>query len=186
MKYLITPSLLNAYIYFLEASLDNASEEFLNTLNKVFKTNEAIENGIKYEHDLMNKIVIDEFTPLVENGIWQVKLTKELTIDNDTFVLYGIADVIKENLIMDIKRTSNYKYLKYKNSMQHRIYMYCSEIHNFKYLINENDTTYYIEEYQYTQNTESEIIACINDFMQTINNCEEFKTAFNINFISNY
>lgn len=186
MKYLITPTLLNSFLFFQKDTREEATEEFLNTLNKEFKTNELIEKGNKYEQDLISGVVKDEFTPYVENGLYQVVLKKDIKINNIDFILYGKADVIKENYIYDIKRTKQYQYLKYQSSMQHRIYMYCSGIHNFKYLINENDSIRYIEEYQYTKYTENEIMTCIMDFMDTINFCEEFKTAFNKNFISKY
>ena len=65
MKYLITPTLLNSFLFFQKDTREEATEEFLNTLNKEFKTNELIEKGNKYEQDLINGIVKDEFTPYI-------------------------------------------------------------------------------------------------------------------------
>jgi hypothetical protein len=127
---------------------DKVFNDFLNTLRKI-KTPppEAIIRGINFENDVRiyaetgllpsiddnnkeNRIeAIQTIGNIVKGGLWQVVLQKEITLnnrklglDNTTFLLYGKADVIKENIIYDVKTTSSYDIGKYTNSPQHLLY----------------------------------------------------------------
>lgn len=172
MKYLITVSLLNSFSFFMSEYGDR--EDFIRMLNKEFHSNEYIERGIKFEDDILeyNKSgilpefnqeikltetrlnnhnlmcdCIREFGDEVKGGFWQKSFSKTIKIGDDNFVIYGRADVVKEDTIYDIKYTKKYDLGKYKDSMQHRIELACSDFPTFKYIVSDLKDTY-VEEYQ--------------------------------------
>lgn len=71
-----------------------------------------------------------------EGGKQQEKVMKDIVVDGNEYHLFGYADVILPNWIIDIKTTSHFKgdevYLK---RSQHRIYSICTEKEDFWYLV---------------------------------------------------
>lgn len=134
-KYLITPSLLNAWKYAI--SLENEYgnlEEFIKTLSREpMKTNEAIETGFQFE-DFM----IENYKP-TKNGCYQVKLYKDIKTKTGNYLLYGRLDCLKAGRIFDYKYTGSYDVGKFYNSCQTLIYFeICPEANSFEYLISNN------------------------------------------------
>ena len=172
-KYLITPSLLTSWQFYLKRE-DNNKEEFLNTLKKnKIEPNKNMQRGLDYE-DLISSIlhynnksddlVINEIIDIIKDGLWQEPVMQDAAIHGINVLLYGRTDTIKENTIYDIKRTSHYYIGKYINSIQHDLYMLCSGLTNFKYLISTGDNLY-IEEYNFTNNSKDNIINIIDNFL---------------------
>lgn len=134
-KYLITPSLLNAWKYAI--SLENEYgnlEEFIKTLNKEkFEESDAILTGYQYEDFMINN-----YNP-TKNGCYQVKLSKNITTKTGNYVLYGRLDCLKAGRIYDYKYTGSYDVGKFYDSYQHVIYFeICPEADSFEYLICNN------------------------------------------------
>lgn len=134
-KYLITPSLLNSWKYAI--SLENEYgnlEEFIKTLSREpMESNEAIENGFKFE-----EYMIQNYEP-TKNGSYQVKLSKNIITKTGTYVLYGRLDCLKAGTIYDYKYTGSYDVGKFYGSYQHPIYFeICPEADKFEYLISNN------------------------------------------------
>ena len=203
MKY-ITTSLLSSFKYWQES--EKPIDEFMNTLNKIkTPTTEAMQRGIDFENDIQqhciefkNEILnendkisseyancIYKITNIVKGGLWQCKVQKEIKINNQDFMLFGYADVIKENAIYDIKTTAVYELGKYNTSTQHLIYMYCTGIKNFEYLIAQGGETlenFYRESYSMQDDCESKIRQKISEFLSFLDNCEEAKIAYNNNW----
>lgn len=114
-RYLITPSLYNSYIYYVGTDFekygDKASEieakakqDFINCLSKIYTSNEILERGIAFENsvnDICNGLPVEpmenakDVADIVGKGIWQQKLCKTV----GDYVLYGKADVIREDII---------------------------------------------------------------------------------------
>lgn len=148
MRYLITPTLYNAYRYYISCDPERAEQkykEFLGTLTKQgFTPTPAILKGFKFEDDIRaycdGKLTnpneaIKEIGEMVKGGIWQTKVSVEIEVNGLKILLYGKPDVIKADVIDDIKRSGYYEIGKYRESLQHLIYMYCSQIPKFRYLI---------------------------------------------------
>ncbi len=139
--YLVTPSLYNSY-YWYRNSNALSEEEFLRVLNKEpIPPTEIMQEGIDFENeihelttgerDYSDNVIAKCIAYIVHGGEWQKPCRKEL----DNYVLKGRIDVFFPHRIYDIKLTNHYEYGKFKNSIQHSLYMYCTGVTNFEYLI---------------------------------------------------
>ena len=195
-KYLITPSLLNSYQYYIQDEFKSPADsraDFLKTLSRErFEPNEAMQRGINFENEI--KTIADKFIELeiedyeeksnlfkiayiVKGGLWQQTCKKDLQVGNQEFLLYGRIDVVKRDTIYDIKFTSNYELGKFMDSSQHRIYLYCLGLPKFQYLISDGKE-YWIEDYHNHKGIEDELKGMISDFMSYLENDKEAKEMF--------
>jgi hypothetical protein len=248
-KYLITPSLLNSFAYYIQDEWKSPAEsraDFLKTLSrKKFEPNEAMQKGIDFEDDIENYCnnkfrptfkkqaigavfswdeisklgyddcenpsgfccicdnddcegecdisretheeplrVKDDYSEcviacgkIVKDGLWQQSVKKEIKVGNQEFLLYGRTDVIKRDTIYDIKFTGNYELGKFLDSSQHLIYLYCSDLPNFSYLISDGKE-FWREDYHNHAGIENEIKSKISDFLGYLENDKEAKEMF--------
>lgn len=193
-KYLITPSLLNSYQYYIQDEFKSPADsraEFLKTLSREkFEPNEAMKRGIIFEQDIdlacrfgnryrgtTREEIISDLADIVVGGLWQQTCKKELKIGNQEFLLYGRMDVVKIDTIYDIKFTSNYELGKFYNSSQHLIYLYCLGLPKFQYLISDGKE-YWTEDYHNHEGIEDELKGMISDFMEYLENDKEAKQMF--------
>jgi len=223
-KYLITPSLLNSYQYYINDEFKSPAEsraDFLKTLSKEkLELNEAMQKGIDFEDDiklycetnrlipseairdkrfswkggyldatnskeytdLNNKFnnyldVIIPIAKIVKGGLWQQTCKKDLHIGDKDFLLYGKMDVVKRDTVYDIKFTSKYELGKFLDSAQHLIYLYCTGLPKFQYLISDGED-FWIEDYHNHANIENEIKSKISDFLGYLENDKEAKEMF--------
>lgn len=132
-KYLITPSLLNSWKYFLESEYSSL-EDFIKTLKR-----EEIEDTTKFQKgNEFEEYMVNSY-PDTLNGCYQVKLYKEIDIDGEKYLIYGKADCIKAGVIFDYKHTSSYDVGKFYGSYQTAIYMnLCPEAYKMQYIICNN------------------------------------------------
>ena len=247
-KYLLTPSLLNSYAYYIQdewKSPTDSRADFLKTLSREkFEPNEAMQKGIDFEDDIENYCnnkfrptfkkqaigavfsweevsqlgyeelcdpsgycpcgdddcegecdyeettyketlqVKDDYSEcviacgkIVKNGLWQQSVKKEIKVGNQEFLLYGRTDVIKRDTIYDIKFTSNYELGKFLDSIQHLIYLYCSDLPNFSYLISDGKD-WWKEDYVNHEGVEGQIKSKISDFLNYLETDKEAKEMF--------
>lgn len=142
-KHLITPSLLNSWEYYMEYDSDDQSKEleqrdkFLKTLKKEFVSNRFIEFGKEFEEEVFRACdgervgFSGEVANIVAGGTWQMPCKKQYK----NFLLYGHMDVVKGNIIYDIKTASRYELGKFKHSAQHKLYLYCTGLERMKYIV---------------------------------------------------
>jgi hypothetical protein len=196
-KYLITPSLINAYQYYISDEWKSPADsraDFLKTLSREkFEPNESMKKGIQLEDDIMRstkgfdpmilgnedylKCVQAISNVLIPNCLWQQSVKKDIKVGNREFLLYGRTDVIKRDTIFDIKYTSNYELGKFLDSSQHLIYLYCSGLPNFSYLISDGKD-WWREDYVNHEGVEDQIKSKIADFMSYLENDFEAKEMF--------
>ncbi|MEI7578573.1 MAG: hypothetical protein WCJ58_00880 [bacterium] len=189
-KYLITPSLLSSYAYYIQDEWKSPAEsraDFLRTLSREkFAPNEAMKKGNALEDSISGKAKgipapeghpIYEIGKIVSGGLWQQSVKKEIKVGNQEFLLYGRTDVIKRDTVYDIKFTSNYELGKFLDSSQHLIYLYCSDLPNFSYLISDGKD-WWREDYVNDGNVENRIKSMISDFMGYLENDKEAKEMF--------
>lgn len=121
-RLLITPSLLNSWLWLWQSEDESAKGDFLNSLNRV-KTppNKYMLEGIKYEEECYRGKT--EVSPIIEGGAFQIVGMKKQTIAGRPYLLYGRLDVLKAGTIYDIKRVWKYTLPKYNWSSQHGFYM---------------------------------------------------------------
>lgn len=196
-SYLITPTLLNSLKYYLGSDYANR-EDFLKTLSREkFEPNEAMQKGIDFENDIESfcaefkkeKLTYNpltdtdyakcvyEFAEIVKNGYWQEPVKKQIEVAGTKILLYGRCDVIKGNTVYDIKYTKNYNLGKFQNSTQHLIYMFCSGLDKFKYLVSDLKS-YWIEEYVKQSNIEAQLRSEIMRFFDYLDRDKEAKELF--------
>jgi hypothetical protein len=186
-KYKITPTLLNGFYFFKKSEKVERTAEFKALLNKErFKPNELMLQGIAFEKNVYaiccgQKVehmpTALEVANEVKGGSWQVTVAKDILVNGQPFLLTGKTDIIKGDIIIDVKRCRNdafepkadpryeYKFGKYFESVQHKIYMVCSGIHNFRYLISDGKTVV-PEDYVYTSETFGEVLQAVSDFWE--------------------
>ena len=111
--YLLTATLLNAWRVFAEEEYGTEGD-FLKVLRRepVEKT-EAMQNGDDFE-----KWAIDNL-PALKGGQYQVRVSRQI----DNYLCYGIIDVLKAGVVIDIKFTSNYEVGKYRDNYQTPMYL---------------------------------------------------------------
>lgn len=187
--HLITPTLLNNFRFYKNYEGENVSDkrqEFLNMLAKLkVKPNEAQQTGIDFEKAVYDLLHGDFITPtsaiievadMVRGGLWQERVKRKL----GNYLLYGKIDVVLRDTACDIKRVmkaSSYETGKYSDSMQHRIYMYCSKLHKFEYIVSDGQSVW-TESYRYNIEMENDIINAIHDLEAYMEADKEAKALF--------
>ena len=196
-KKLITPSLFNTYYWYAVMDYPNATKEgFLKALRKEeTEPTKLMKDGIKFENeirDICDRKAFSEgetasyqIASIVKDGFWQERVKKEF----GDYILYGICDVIKDDTIYDIKLTSKYDDMgKYNYSIQHLIYMYCTGMRKFKYLISSQEPScaneVFIEEHSWNADSENELKSKIFDCINFIYGNDEFRQAYEENWIA--
>jgi hypothetical protein len=188
--FLITPSLYSSWKYWMNSDGEDKNA-ILDTLNKVETIKSpAMQAGIDFEENIQNiceGVVFEptndeercllEVANIVCGGMWQQRISREL--DGD--LVYGIADVIKRDTIFDIKWVSQYELGKYEGSIQHLIYMYSTEIPNFKYLIFDGHEIYE-EAYYWGSHSLDLLRSRIADLKGSLLADAELSAAFNKNW----
>lgn len=205
-KYLITPSLINSFFYYLKDEWKSPADsraDFLKTLSRErFEPNEAMQRGIDWENALEKrcngqvvnmdaglflKCSIDTFNEIadvVKDGVWQSSCKKDLQVSGKSFILYGRCDVIKADTIYDIKFTSNYNVGKFNDSIQHLIYMYCLDLDKFAYLVSDGKS-FWREDY-FANDLENKIKSKISEFIQYLERDKEASDMFYSKWESKY
>lgn len=206
IKYLITPSLINSFEYYIGnewKTPEDSRADFLKTLSRErFKPNEAMQKGIDFEakiegycsliksgcehaEQLTDDKIVSDIGNIVSGGIWQESCKKDMNFGNFDIILYGRCDVIKADTIYDIKYTGNYDIGKFQNSIQHLIYMYCLDLPKFAYLIS-NGKDWWREDYINDSKIEDSIRSKVNNFFEYLKTDKGAKRIFHNNWKSKY
>lgn len=150
----------------------------------------VLENGVVLTRNMKERTIMQQYVDCVENvanvvkgGLWQEPVKKELKIGNQEFLLYGRTDVIKRDTIYDIKFTSKYELGKFLDSSQHLIYLYCSDLPNFSYLISDGKD-WWREDYHNHAGVEGEIKSKVSEFLDYLEGDKEAKEMFLAKWVS--
>lgn len=121
-KTYITPSLLDSFCngYDWVGMIKREEKEI----------NQAIQNGIDFEQAVMNR-EFEELNCYVDNCLYQPMLYGQF----DKYYLFGYADIVKDNVIIDLKFKKSYEFPHYYNSNQYLIYTALTDINEFMYII---------------------------------------------------
>lgn len=150
-RYLITASLLNSWLYLFKTSENyytKTYEDFIKTLSREpIEETPAIIKGREFE-DKAYRGEIDYMLPYVNNAEIQVKAKRNLKVDGQEYLIYGICDLLKGGIIYDIKRVREYTRGKYNWSAQHYVYFYLFKgAYEFIYLAIDDYEHLFKEEY---------------------------------------
>lgn len=157
-KYLMTQSLLSAWLYIYKAregKEEEAYDSFLRVLNREpTETTKAMQKGIDFEDAVTAYLKGEEADgtvktvgDMIRGAVLQVPVYLDRTIDGMDFLLYGRIDALKAGVIYDIKYSESYETNKYLDSPQHPIYLEClPSAREFRYLISDGKEVY-VERY---------------------------------------
>lgn len=157
----------------LEIEQEKRLEEFINLLKRIpTPDNEYMKKGREYEQ-LVCSGQDEEFSPIIANGAFQVKLTKKVYVNGMPIILYGVLDVLKAGRIYDIKRVVRYQARKYKGSHQHPMYLYLApSTWDFTYLVCDDKNNHHYENY-IRENCE-DILEVISQFLSWLKSRDLF------------
>lgn len=187
-RYLITKSLLSAWMYCFECyegSEEDAKADFLLALQREpSEMNEAIQAGIEFENEVYRAAagVARAPHPKWESGIQavaaqirgasvQVRLSREIEVRGMSFMAHGVLDALQAGTISDVKfKTKSFGSLElagsYFTSPQHPMYFYLvPEAREFKYLVSDG-ADLYIE--RYTPEESRPIADIISEFIDSL------------------
>jgi hypothetical protein len=160
MRYLITPTLLNAWSYLHSVDdewSESARTEFLSTLSRdKFEPTDAMKQGNKFEADVFAHV--DGYRPELDDEYWkcvaevasqvpggarQLSVKREIVVDGQEFLLYGKVDHVAGPWATDVKWTGSYEFPKFKDTAQHPVYLAClPAVPSFRYLISDGRRVY--------------------------------------------
>ena len=154
-RILATQSLLSDFAWMFRK--EDGYADFLRTLRREPKPQTpAMLAGIEFERhvtdfalgkpiDTLHKLPagVEEIGNACRGGQFQVQLSRDLEIDDVTFVCYGVLDCLRAGEIIDIKFSKTYDVGKYRDSPQHPMYFYlCPEAREFVYLVSDGAWVY--------------------------------------------
>ncbi|WP_196606615.1 hypothetical protein [Pectinatus frisingensis] len=189
MRFLMTQSLLNSYLYqfkCIDEYADKAHESFLNTLwRKPQKTTPAMQRGIDFEKlvydicdnkaDKNNKWyeAASKIAALVQGARRQFVSIKRTNIAGIDLLLYGRLDGLKAGTIYDIKFTTKYAVGKFYSSPQHPMYLdIVDNADRFVYLVSNGS---HVWQETYTRKETKPIKQTIEQFFEYLKNMDLMK-----------
>lgn len=213
MKYLITPSLLNSWAWYLNSPEPNLDEFKAVLRRERTPDNEAMQNGRAFEarvrmacgnyeptesekidldatcpegNELTDEYVatVEEIADIVRGGTWQVSASKTVKLLDTDFVLYGRTDVLKGPWVFDIKFSHSYEIGKFFKSAQTKIYVELFPgMFGIRYLVSNGKTV--AEDYYLRENIEP-IENDIRDFWNWLNDRKDLFDLYVQNWQSKY
>lgn len=118
----ITPSLLDAFYN---------NYDWIGMIKREEKEiTQAMQNGVEWEQAVING-EFEELNEIINGGLYQQMVYGEF----DKFFLFGYADIVRFDTVIDLKFKSNYEFPSYFNSNQRLIYPYLLDLENFSYII---------------------------------------------------
>lgn len=159
MRWLVTPSLLNAWRYFIEGEHGDRAEWERTLRREPSPTNEALQFGIEYEEATWRGETAA--SPYIQGS--QYQLAESLRIGTQ-FLLYGRIDFLKAGEIIDLKTTRKYERPKYNHNFQTSAYLALfPEAHKMTYLVYDRTTDHIFTE-SYFRDEVAPIATDIADF----------------------
>lgn len=168
MRYLMTHSLLSAWLYALKGNpYEDATTErdpwddFMRVLRREpTETTPAMQDGIDFEA-LVTAVIngienekmqwyeaVKRVAERLRGGVLQYKAYKDITVGGMPILLYGRLDCLKAGEIIDVKFTKSYDPGKYYGSTQHPTYLeLVPEARDFTYIAS-NGTGVWEETYR--------------------------------------
>jgi hypothetical protein len=150
MSRLITPTFLNSIKWYKNCPptwKEKARADLENQLKRIWtEPSKPIKLGIEFEKKVYeqmkkhNEVGSESFKKVVslcQGGKVQEVIKRDIEVNGKDYCLYGKADVLKDDYIIDIKTTGNYKEKTYTGSYQHILYMYAAQMTKFQYVIAE-------------------------------------------------
>ena len=187
MRYLITQSLLSSWAYMFscyESQCEEAYASFISTLKRErSEQTEAQKMGVEFETEVYKAVKGEPRQPhkwetgiqavarLLTGAQLQVKEVREIEVDGEQYLLYGIMDALRAGEIMDVKfSTHSFGSIdlpgKYRESAQHPTYFALeTKAYRFTYIVSDGEDVY--TESYFRQSTPA-IEGIISQFISSI------------------
>lgn len=195
--YLITPSLLNSWKYYISVEDEEKEAEQREKILATFRREEIeptpiMEFGREFEDDVLKwsdnisfkttqsheyGCAVINIGDIVMGGTWQMPCKRTYK----DFLLYGRMDVVKGPAIYDIKTTQRYEIGKFRDSAQHRLYLYCTELEYCEYLVAEvylSKDGPVIKSLSAERYTNRDIEPMVDEFISWLDNDAELKELY--------
>ena len=201
MSYLITASLLNSWEWLLhcyEGCEEAAISDFVATLkrepipdNPALKAGRDFEDavtafcnsGVEPNNDSYGDCV-REVADHVRGKIFQYKASKEVTIGNTSFLLYGRMDAFGGPWIDDIKFGSSFEMGKYHDNPQTKMYLELEPGPIGMRFLYADGSAVYVDEYR-RENIES-IVPVVHEFWDWLNSFPDYLSIYIGSWASKY
>lgn len=193
MRYLITPTLLNSWAYFMSVDdeyTEGARTSFRQTISRdEFEPTEDMAKGNKFEADVFAWVdgyrpelmdtyweCVEEIADKVGGGVRQLVVKKEIEVSGQAFLLYGKVDHLAGPWATDVKWTGNYDFPKFKATAQHPVYLACLPlVPSFRYLISDGRRVY---EEVYQRGECRPVEELVSEFMTGLSTWPEAQAAY--------
>lgn len=130
-KTYLTPSFLNAWL--------KGYDNFYDMLyRRDREPSKSMLKGIEFENKAVNG-EIEELVPIINNALYQEFVCRPCC----GYMLLGFCDLIKDDTIYDLKYVSSFEQGKYTDSSQHLIYLYCTDMNKFVYIVGKDKEIFY-------------------------------------------
>lgn len=215
MAKLITPSILDSYDWYITcpASFKTAAfQQITDSLTrKPWDPTPAILRGMAFEKkvcqelddisriDFMTKFEghspnVGIFWDKCRGGRQQAKVSKTVTVDGVEYYLYGKRDIAFADKTIDIKTTGDFKGPRsYLSKNQHALYIACTGIEVFEYLIAEYDDVkgvcaevYSVDASMKTEEALNKVLTKIQEFIAFLTTDDELLKAYNTTFCKSW
>lgn len=197
-QYNIYPSLLDSYDHLMSSDNEDGFQQIIDRINKKpspiapaaqkgIDLNNVIDGLIARKEedaaviiketmnaDQVQGMMLQELYTNLKGSTPQVLLTAEMELMGKKVILYGYADYVRANTIIDLKTTSRYAVGKYGGGSQHLVYPLCAalmgvEINRFRYLVTDFRNVY-VEDYDYDFNRDLGVLkGKLTDFISFLN-----------------
>lgn len=179
VKYKMSPSLLNSWIYYLENPSKATLESFEERLNNIYKQTPWMDRGLKFEEEVFEGKhgTLSTLVSPLQKQRWANKVINFEDFDVLISGKLDVYDKVKKR-IYDIKRVNDFSANKYDTSTQHILYFYLMpEAKEFYYLLGvgpdmDNDPsklTYPIIRKTRPDNLDDIVLKYVNDFIAFLN-----------------
>jgi len=213
MKFLITPSLINSWTWYLDSPEPNLDEFKAVLRRERTPDNEAMQKGRAFEtrvrvacgdyeptesekadleatcpegNELTDEYMntVDEIADIVRGGAWQVSASKTIQVFGHDIVLYGRMDVLKGPWVFDIKFSHSYEIGKYLHSAQTKMYLaLVPEVLGIRYLVS---TGKVVAEDYYRRESVEPIENDVRDFLSWLKDRKDLFDLYVQNWQSKY
>lgn len=215
MGKLITSSILDSYDWYIKCPPNfkqSALQQIVDALNrKPWDPTPAILRGMAFEKKVCHELddcskeefmsrfeghseKVVEFWLKCRGGRQQAKVSKTINIDGIDYYLYGKRDIAFADKTIDIKTTGDYKGpINYITKNQHPMYIMCTGIEAFEYIIAEYDDVkgvcadvFNIDASMPVADAEEKIITKIREFITFLQTDEDLFKSYNTIFCKSW
>lgn len=194
MGYRIYPTLVEQYLNYQAGKYNLTEQDVINSINRVERpVSEAAHKGKAYHKLTENKdklpplrkeennyfydvgwwqfkqSPVDEIIELRSDGIHEVYVEKPIDVNGISVLLYGYIDTLKNGNALELKTTGYYRGISFLDSFQKLVYLYCTNVRKFRFIITDFEFVFFEDYYPY-EYLVTDLVYILYDFIQFLEN----------------